>query len=279
MVINLQLLHPTACLQGRDWSKKCCMLLGNPVCLFVFPMGLPFAGDVCALRCSLLALLILCCGGCLLIENPENSLINLHCKFKWLARVFKRTGLPVTLLHCFVCEIVSWHFQLKRQQLKTEESILKKFTWGGFQLPALKLSCSDALFGWSTTTAKPRSEPDCGVVPGRWLYLADMVSSVVVERKALFALPKFTLTRKANVDTLHRKSWRTPRALMKLGNSSSFHHCIIGGGSPNPKWFLIMPNGLARIYTPSFAAEVLRFRRSLQREQTKFPPVIGSKHF
>ena len=46
-------------------------------------------------RCVLLALLIRCCGGCFLFENPENSLINFHCKFQWLAKLLKKKGLPV----------------------------------------------------------------------------------------------------------------------------------------------------------------------------------------
>lgn len=55
----------------------------------------PFKKAVLTIRSMLLALLTVCARGTVLIENPDNSIINQHERWQWLARRLRKLGLPV----------------------------------------------------------------------------------------------------------------------------------------------------------------------------------------
>ena len=51
---------------------------------------------VLTIRSMLLALLTVCARGTVLLEHPDNSIINQHERWQWLARRLRKLGLPVS---------------------------------------------------------------------------------------------------------------------------------------------------------------------------------------
>ena len=62
---------------------------------FWFMVDHGYHKNVAPVRSMLLALLVICARGTVLIENPDNSMINLQYRFRWMAKKLKRLGIPV----------------------------------------------------------------------------------------------------------------------------------------------------------------------------------------
>lgn len=76
---------------GRAVEGWCDSLIGFATTAFYFLKR----SAVLTIRSMLLALLTVCARGTVLIENPDNSIINQHERWQWLARRLRKLGLPV----------------------------------------------------------------------------------------------------------------------------------------------------------------------------------------
>lgn len=137
------------------------------------------------LRSMLLALLALCARGSVLIENPDNSMINLHKQFRWLARRTQRLGFPVPWWDSELLSLVGILCHVYSEPLWWTNTMFgivaysstNQCSLGCFLSPLFwkpigsgQLRCTKRLSGWSTTTAKLQSEPDCGVGHGESVF-------------------------------------------------------------------------------------------------------------